>query len=42
MLWFPLLRGKLGRAAVWPALIYLVAALITTMIMVSNFDTLAW
>ena len=41
-LWFPVLRGKLGRAAVWPALIYLLSALVTTMIIVGNFGTRAW
>ena len=42
VLWFPLLRGKLGRAAVWPALSYLAGALVTTVIIVGNFDTLVW
>ena len=38
-LWFPVLRSKLGRAAVWPALINLLSALVTTMIIVGNFGT---
>jgi hypothetical protein len=42
VLWFPLLRGTLGRAAVWPALSYLAGALVTTVIIVGNFDTLVW
>ena len=42
VIWYPVLRGKLGRSAVWPSLIYLAHALLTTVTIVSNFDTLVW
>ena len=38
MLWYLLLRRKLGRAAVWPALIYLACALVMTLIIVGAYD----